>query len=156
LDASPEAGETDPVAECVDDDDGVEGAGADVDERGEPAEEGRVGELEDGAEEDGEEGRVGVSEAEFVEMVDVSDAEVEGCDEGCRRRADFGEEVDGDEDGAEEDFFCDGAGDEVAVADPGEEGCRGGGGVDALNEEPLEEGSREEGGSQGEWAKDGG
>lgn len=29
--------------------------------------------------------------------------------------------MDGDEDRAEEDFFSDGAGDEVAVADPGEE-----------------------------------
>lgn len=42
----------------MDEDDGVEGAGADVDEGGEPAEESRVSELEEGAEQDGKERRV--------------------------------------------------------------------------------------------------
>jgi len=121
LHAAPEAREADPVAEGVDEDDGVEGAGADVDKCGEPAEEGRVGKLEERAEQNGEEGRVGVGESEFVEVVDMCDAEVKWCDDGCCGWTDFSEEVDGDEDGAEEHFFSDGASDEVAVADPGEE-----------------------------------
>ena len=156
LHAAPEAREADPVAEGVDEDDGVEGAGADVDEGGEPAEEGGIGELEEGAKEDGEEGCVGVGESEFVEVMDVGDAEVEGRDEDCGGGGDVGEEVDGDEDRAEEDFFCDGASDEVAIADPGEEGCGGGGGVDAFDEEALEEGAGEEGEGQEEWREDGG
>jgi hypothetical protein len=146
LHAAPEAREADPIAEGVDEDDGVEGAGADVDEGGEPAEESRVGELEERAEQDGKQRRVGVCKRELVEMVDVGDAEVERCDEGCRRWGDFGEEVDGNEDGAEEDFFGDGAGNVVTVTNPREKGCGGSGGVDAFNEEAFEEGPREEGG----------
>ena len=52
------------------------------------------------------------------------------------------------EDGAEEDFFGNGAGDVVAVADPGEEGGGDGGGGDAFDDEALEEGASEEGDSQ--------
>ena len=116
--AAPEARETDPVAECVDENDGVEGTRPDVDKGSEPAEKRRVGELEERAEKDGEKRSVGVGEGEFVEMVDVCDAEVERCDEGYCCGADFSEEVDGDEDGPEEDFFCGGTGNVVAVANP--------------------------------------
>lgn len=81
LQSTPQAGEAGPVAEGVDEDAGVEGGGAEVDEGGEPAEEGRVGELEEGAEQDGQPGRVRVGEGEFVEVVDVGDGEVERGEE---------------------------------------------------------------------------
>jgi hypothetical protein len=126
LHATPETWKADPVAEGVDEDDGVDGAGADVDKCSEPAEEGRIGKLEERTEQNGEEGRVGVGEREFVEVVDMCDAEVKWCDEGCCGWFDISEEVDGDEDRAEEDFFSDGASNEVAVADPGEESGGGG------------------------------
>jgi hypothetical protein len=48
------------------------------------------------------------------------------------------EEVEGDEDGAEENFFSNGTRDEVAVADPGEESGGSGRDVDAFNEEAFE------------------
>ena len=134
----------------MDEDDGVEGGGADVDEGGEPAEEGGVGELEEGAEEDRGPGRVRVGEGELVEVVDVGDGEVERGDEGGGGGGDGGEEVQGHEDGAEEDLFGDGACDVVAVADPGEEGGGEGGGGDAFDEQALEEGPGEEGGGEEE------
>jgi len=84
-DAAPEAREAEPVAECVCCDGGVEGAGAEEEESGEPAEEGGVGELEEGEGDGLDPWGAGVGEFEFVEVVDVRDAEVEGGDEdeGC-------------------------------------------------------------------------
>jgi len=90
-----------------------------------PAEERRVGELEEGDGEGGEEGRARVGEGELVEVVDVGDAEVEGGGEeggedggggerggvggggsGRGRGRGEGEEGEGEEEGAEEEFFC--------------------------------------------------
>jgi hypothetical protein len=97
-----------------------------------------------------------VGECELVEVVDVSDAEVERRDESGGLGGDVGKEVEWHEDGAEEDFFGDGAGDVVAVADPREQRCHGGGGVDAFDDETFEEGAREECERQEEWRDEGG
>ena len=60
-----------------------------------------------------------VGQGEFVEVVDVRDAEVERGQEDCLRGGgDAGEEVEGDDEGAEDQLFGDGAGDVVPVADP--------------------------------------
>jgi hypothetical protein len=65
--------------------------------------------LEEGAEERGEEGRVWVGELVLVEVVDVGDTEVEGGEEDDVSGGGFGEEVEGDDGGAEDDFFGYGA-----------------------------------------------
>jgi hypothetical protein len=97
-----------------------------------------------------------MGEGKLVEVVDVGDAEVERGDESGGFWGDVGQEVEGHQDGAEEDFFGDGPGDVVAVADPREQCCRGGGGIDAFDDEAFEERAREEGERQEEWRKEGG
>lgn len=73
-----------------------------------------------------------VGEAEFIEVMDVRDAEVERGEEGDVGGGEAGEEVEGDQHGAKEDFFCQGAGDVVPEADGG--GEDGGEGVRAGEE----------------------
>ena len=78
LDAAKESRQTRPVTKGVDEHAGREGGGAEVDEAGVPAEEGGVGELEEGAEQDRDPGSVGMGEGEFVEVVDVGYGKVKG------------------------------------------------------------------------------
>lgn len=80
----------------MDQDDGGQGAGAQVHEGRVPAEGGGVTELEEGAEESREGGCVWVSEAEFVKVVDVGDAEVEWREKGDASWGDVCEDVEGD------------------------------------------------------------
>lgn len=64
-----------------------------------------------------------VREHELVQMVDVGDAEVEGGDEHDLAGGSAGEDVQGDEEGAEEDFFGQGpdeVGSQAEEAGPGE------------------------------------
>lgn len=97
-------------------DDGGQTGGAQEDEGGVPAEDGGVGELDEGAGESGSERGVRVCEAVLVEVVDVRDAEVEGGEEDDPAGGQVREEVQGGEEGAEDDFFGDGA---LAVVNAG-------------------------------------
>lgn len=73
----------------------------------------------------------GVGQAEFVEVMQVGDAEVEWGEEdkGAVRGGGGREEVQGDDGGAEEEFFGDGAGEVVPETLRGGEECRDGGEV---------------------------
>lgn len=93
----------------MDEDDGRQGAGAQVHKGSIPAEDGGVAELEEGAEKSGYHGGVGVGESELVEVVDMGDAEVERREEDDAARGDVCEDMEGDYGGAEHDFFGYGA-----------------------------------------------
>lgn len=95
-----------------------------------------------------------VGEAEFIEVVDVGDAEIERRNKGRRGGGDIGEEVEGNKYGAEEDFLRDRAGHVVAVANPREKGGGGRRGLDTFDEEALEEGPSEEGEGEEERRED--
>lgn len=109
LDPPPESRQAAPVAETMRQHHGGQGAGAQEEEGRVPAEDGGVGELHDGAEEGRGEGRVRVGEGVFVKVVDVRDAEVEGRQEDDVGGRDVREEVQGREEGAEDEFFGYGA-----------------------------------------------
>lgn len=93
----------------MDQDDGRQGAGAQEQEGSIPAKDGSVAELEEGAEEGGERGGVGVSEPELVEVVDVGDAEVQRGEEDDATWGDVREDMQGNEGGAKHNFLSDGA-----------------------------------------------
>lgn len=61
--------------------------------------------MKEGAQEGGEERGVGVCEGVFVEVVDVGEAEVKGGEEDKVGGSGVGEEVEGEEGGAEGYFF---------------------------------------------------
>jgi len=60
----------------MDEDDGEQRASAQVEEVGVPAEDSRIGELDEGAEKGKQNRSVGVREAELVEVVNMRDAKV--------------------------------------------------------------------------------
>ena len=78
LDSAPQLRQAHTIAKGVDGADGQQRARADEDEGRVGAKEGGVDELEDGAEEGGLGGDLGVGEAELVEVVDVGEAEDDG------------------------------------------------------------------------------
>ena len=77
-------------------------AGAQEQEGGVEAEETGVGELEEGAQDGGEERRVRMDQLELVEVVDMGDSEVERGDEDELGERQAGEDVEGDDKGAED------------------------------------------------------
>lgn len=99
-----------------------EGAGSQVHERGVPAKEGRVGELEQRSQECRCDGGMGMGEGEFIQVMDVGDAKVERGEEDDPGGLDVGEEMERDEEGAEENLLSDGASDVVSEADTAAEG----------------------------------
>ena len=105
----PQAWQAHPVAEGVAQDHAPEAAGAEEDERGVPAEDGGVAELEEGREQGGQPGRARVRQLELVAVVDVRDAEVERGEEDEAELAGGGvglaKEGEGEEEGAEEELF---------------------------------------------------
>ena len=89
----------------MDDADGEEGAGAQIDKRGVGAEDGGEGQLEEGAQEGGGEGDARVGQAELIEVVDVGQAEDDGGEKNGLADGGLGDQHQGDRGGAKEDFF---------------------------------------------------
>nr|POF17719.1 calcium influx-promoting protein ehs1 [Quercus suber] len=126
-DATGDAREALPVAEAVGGDDGPEAAGAQEEEGGEEAEKRGVGEHEGDLQQgEGERGKGGVALGgwgagadEFDEVVHMRETEDQRGGEDDGRRGDAGEQVQGDDEGAEDELFAQRRDDEVAVAGPG-------------------------------------
>lgn len=109
LDAAPDARQAHAVAQHVHAKGGEQAPRAQEDEGGVGAKEGRVAQLEDGAQERRGEGHARVGDAELVQVVDVREAEDERGDEDCAREGGARQDHERHRGGAEEDFFCQGA-----------------------------------------------
>lgn len=86
-----------------------------------------------------------MSEAELVEVVDVGDAKIHGGDEDDVAGGDFGEEMQGDDDGSEHDFLGDGAGDIVSPTHPAAEGFGDSAATDPVSPFAFDDASFKEG-----------
>ena len=107
--AAVQSGETHPVAERVGQYTRPYVACADEDECSEEAEQGRVGELEDGAENGHDEGDLGARDAKLVEVVDMGDSKVERSQEYDLALGEVGEDVQRHDQRAPDDLFTDGS-----------------------------------------------
>lgn len=109
LNPAPDARQPHAVAENVDAKGGEQAARAQEDEGGVGAEEGRVAELENGAQQRRGEGHARVRDAELVQVVDVREPEDERGDEDGADERGARQDHQGHRGGAEEDLLGQGA-----------------------------------------------
>lgn len=108
-DAAPDARQAHAVAEHVHGKGGGQAPRAEEDERGVGAEEGRVAQLKDRAQQGGGEGHARVGDAELVQVVRVREAKDERGDEDCAGEGGARQDHERHRGGAEEDLLGQGA-----------------------------------------------
>lgn len=104
---SPQPRNAAPVTESVRQDDSQEGPGPQIHKGSVPTKHGGVGELEYRSEQCSNERDVRVRYAELIEMMHMSDSEIERCDENYMAWGDLGEQVQWDNDGSKDDLLGD-------------------------------------------------